>query len=139
MSKPFLDSNIVLYLLSGDAAKAERVQALLEAGAVISVQVLNEVTSVCLRKLKMPWQEVDALLLAVKAACEVLPLTVGSHEKAVELAKRFQLSFYDANIVACALLSGTPVLLSEDMHSGLLIDGLLILNPFKEPQHPSRT
>ena len=139
MSKPFLDSNIVLYLLSGDAAKAERVQALLEAGAVISVQVLNEVTSVCLRKLKMPWQEVDALLLAVKAACEVLPLTVASHEKAVELAKRFQLSFYDANIVACALLSGTPVLLSEDMHSGLLIDGLLIQNPFKEPQHLSRT
>ena len=139
MSKPFLDSNIVLYLLSGDAAKAELVQALLEAGAVISVQVLNEVTSVCLRKLKMPWQEVDALLLAVKAACEVLPLTVGSHEKAVELAKRFQLSFYDANIVACALLSGTPVLLSEDMHSGLLIDGLLIQNPFKEPQYLSRT
>ena len=139
MSKPFLDSNIVLYLLSGNAAKAERVQALLEAGAVISVQVLNEVTSVCLRKLKMPWHEVDALLLAVKAACEVLPLTVGSHEKAVELAKRFQLSFYDANIVACALLSGTPVLLSEDMHSGLLIDGLLIQNPFKEPQYLSRT
>lgn len=139
MSKPFLDSNIVLYLLSGNAAKAERVQALLEAGAVISVQVLNEVTSVCLRKLKMPWQEVDALLLAVKAACEVLPLTVGSHEKAVELAKRFQLSFYDANIVACALLSGTPVLLSEDMHSGLLIDGLLIQNPFKQPQYLSRT
>ena len=139
MSKPFLDSNIVLYLLSGNAAKAERVQALLEAGAVISVQVLNEVTSVCLRKLKMPWQEVDALLLAVKAACEVLPLTVASHEKAVELAKRFQLSFYDANIVACALLSGTPVLLSEDMHSGLLIDGLLIQNPFKEPQYLSRT
>lgn len=139
MSKPFLDSNIVLYLLSGDAAKAELVQALLEAEAVISVQVLNEVTSVCLRKLKMPWQEVDALLLAVKAACEVLPLTVASHEKAVELAKRFQLSFYDANIVACALLSSSPVLLSEDMHSGLLIDGLLIQNPFKQPQHPSRT
>ena len=132
MSKPFLDSNIVLYLLSGDAAKADRTQALLEAGAVISVQVLNEVTSVCLRKLKMPWHEVDALLLAVKAACEVLPLTVESHEKAVEVAKRFQLSFYDANIVACALLSGTPVLLSEDTHSGMLIDGLVIQNPFKE-------
>ena len=101
-------------------------------GAVISVEVLNEVTSVCLRKLKMPWLEVDALLLAVKAACEVLPLTIASHEKAVELAKRFQLSFYDANIVASALLTGAPVLLSEDMHSGMLIDGLVIQNPFKE-------
>jgi predicted nucleic acid-binding protein len=49
----FFDSNVVLYLLSGDAAKADRAEALLEAGGVISVQVLNEVTSVCRRKLKM--------------------------------------------------------------------------------------
>ncbi len=132
MSKPFIDSNVVLYLLSADATKADRAQTLLEAGAVISVQVLNEVTSVCLRKLKMPWPEVDALLLAVKAACEVLPLTVASHELATEVAKRYQLSFYDANIVASALLSGTPLLLSEDMHSGLLIKGLVIHNPFKQ-------
>ena len=131
MSKPFLDSNIVLHLLSGDASKADCAQALLEAGGVVSVQVLNEVTSVCLRKLKMPWQEVDALLIAVKAACTVLPLTVASHEKAIEVAKRFQLSFYDANIVACALMSGAPMLLSEDMHTGLLIDGLVIKNPFQ--------
>jgi predicted nucleic acid-binding protein len=132
VSKPFVDSNIVLYLLSGDVTKADRAQALLEAGGVISVQVLNEVTSVCLRKLKMPWQEVDALLLAVKAACNVLPLTVTSHEKAIEIAKRFQLSFYDANIVATAIISGAQVLWSADMHSGLLIDGLVIQNPFKD-------
>lgn len=130
MSRPFIDSNIVLYLLSGDAAKADRAEAVLQAGGVISVQVLNEVASVCLRKLKMPWEEVDALLLAVKAACDVQPLTIESHEKAVELAKRFKLSLYDANIVASALISGAQLLLSEDMHSGLLIDGLLIQNPF---------
>lgn len=130
MSKPFIDSNVVLYLLSGDAAKADRAEAVLQAGGVISVQVLNEVASVCLRKLKMPWEEVDALLLAVKAACDVQPLTVQSHEKAVELAKRFKLSLYDANIVANALISGAQLLLSEDMHSGLLIDGLVIQNPF---------
>ena len=130
MSKPFIDSNIVLYLLSGDAAKADRAEEILQAGGVISVQVLNEVASVCLRKLKMPWEEVDPLLQAVKSACDVLPLTVASHEKAVELAKRFKLSLYDANIVATALISGAEVLLSEDMQSGMLIDGLLIQNPF---------
>ena len=132
MNKPFVDSNVVLYLLSGDAAKADRAQTLLAAGAFVSVQVLNEVTSVCLRKLKMPWHEIDALLLAVKAACEVLPLTVESHEKAVEITKRYQLSFYDANIIACAIISGAPVLLTEDMHAGLLIEGLTLQNPFKE-------
>ena len=132
MTKPFVDSNIILHLLSGDAAKADRAQTILEAGCVISVQVLNEVTSVCLRKLKMMWQEVDALLLAVKAACQVQPLTIASHEKAVEVAKRFKLSFYDANIVASALESGAPILLSEDMQSGMLIDGLLIQDPFTQ-------
>ena len=132
MSKPFFDSNVILYLLSGDVAKADRAQSLLAAGAVISVQVLNEVTSVCQRKLKMPWAEIDALLLAVKAACKVVPLTLASHEKAVELAKRYQLSFYDANIVASAIIAGAPVLLTEDMHNGLLIDGLTLQNPFNE-------
>jgi predicted nucleic acid-binding protein len=131
VSKPFIDSNIVLYLLSGDADKADRAEAILAAGAVVSVQVLNEVTSICLRKFKMPWQEVDALLMAVKATCEVVPLTVVSHEKAIELAKRFQLSFYDANIVASAHISSSSVLLTEDMHTGLLVDGLLLQNPFK--------
>ena len=130
MSKPFIDSNVVLYLLSGDATKADQAQAIVEAGGVISVQVLNEVVSVCLRKLKMPWPEVDELLLAVKTACEVLPLTVASHEQALVLAKRFQFSIYDANIVASALAAGAQVLFSEDMQSGMLINGLLIRNPF---------
>jgi predicted nucleic acid-binding protein len=118
--------------LSGDVTKADRAQSLLAAGAVISVQVLNEVTSVCQRKLKMPWAEIDTLLLAVKAACKVVPLTVASHEKAVELAKRYRLSFYDANIVASAIIAGAPALLTEDMHNGLLIDGLKLQNPFNE-------
>jgi len=130
VTKTFIDSNVVLHLLSGDAAKADRAQAIVAAGAVISVQVLNEVTSVCMRKLKMPWPEIDAVLLAVKTACDVVPLTVASHEKAVAVAKRFQMSFYDANIVASALLSGAGVLLSEGMHSGLSINDLVIQNPF---------
>ena len=131
MTKPFVDSNVVLYLLSGDVAKADRVQDILARGAVISVQVLNEVTSVCLRKLKMPWQEVDALLMALKASCDIVPLTVASHETAVALAKQYQLSFYDAHIVASAALSGATTLMTEDMHAGLRVDNLVLQNPFK--------
>ena len=131
MTQPFIDSNVVLYLLSSDTSKADRAEQVLEAGGYISVQVLNEVTSVCLRKLKMPWQEVDQVLLAVKAACVVLPLTVETHAKAVEISKRYQLSFYDAHIVASALASGASILLSEEMQSGLQINGLQILNPFQ--------
>lgn len=130
MSQPFIDSNIVLYLLSGDPIKADRAEALLEAGGVISVQVLNEVASVCQRKLKMSWEEIEMLLMVVKSACNIVPLTIASHEKAVEVAKRSQLSIYDANIVASAILSGAGVLLSEDMQNGMNIESLTIQNPF---------
>jgi predicted nucleic acid-binding protein len=132
VTKPFIDSNVVLYLLSGDASKANKAEAVLLAGGFVSVQVLNEVASVCRRKLNMPWSEINAVLQGVKASCEVLPLTLASHEKAVDIATRYQLSLYDANIVANAVISGSGVLLSEDMHAGLQIEGLLIQNPFHD-------
>jgi predicted nucleic acid-binding protein len=130
VSTPFIDSNVILYLLSGDEAKADRAEALLNNGGVISVQVLNEVTAVCLRKLKMSWEEIDTVLLTVKAACEVVPLTLESHDKAIQLAKRYSLSFYDAHICATALFASAKLLFSEDMQSGLKIEGMAIINPF---------
>ncbi len=130
MSTIFIDSNVILYLLSGDSAKADRAEAILDKGGIISVQVLNEVTSVCLRKLKMTWEEIDTVLLAVNAACDVVPLTLESHEKAVQISKRYQLSFYDANICAAAILSGAKLLLSEDMQDGMKIDAIVVKNPF---------
>ena len=102
-------------------------------GGIISVQVLNKVTSVCRRKLQMDWVEVDAVLLAVKAACDVVPLTLESHQKAVEIAKRYPLSFYDAHICAAAILSGAKKVLSEDMQNGMKIDNVTIRNPFIDP------
>ena len=50
----FLDTNVLLYLLSADEAKANTAEALLAQGGLVSVQVLNEAASVCLRKLKLP-------------------------------------------------------------------------------------
>ena len=131
MSKPFIDSNVILYLLSHDAAKADKAESILQAGGVISVQVLNEVVSVCQRKLKMRWDEIDAVLQAVKASVQVVPLTEASHELAVQICKRYQLSFYDAHICSAALVAGSIVLLSEDMQDGMVVDNLVVKNPFK--------
>ena len=131
MSKPFIDSNVILYLLSHDAAKADKAESILQAGGVISVQVLNELVSVCQRKLKMHWDEIDAVLQAVKASVQVVPLTEASHELAVQLCKRYQLSFYDAHICSTALVAGSTVLLSEDMQDGMVVDNLVVKNPFR--------
>ena len=130
MAKPFIDSNVVLYLFSSDTVKADRAESLLQSGCLISVQVLNEVASVCLRKLKMTWEDVDAVLETLKTTCEVLPVTLTTHEKAVGLAKRFQISFYDANIVATAILCGADTLFSEDMQNGMSMESVTVVNPF---------
>ena len=46
-------------------------------------------------------------------------------------ARRYKIAFYDAAIVAAALLADCDTLWSEDMHDGLVIDGrLTIRNPF---------
>ena len=130
MAKPFIDSNVVLYLFSSDTLKADRTESLLQSGGLISVQVLNEVASVCLRKLKMTWEDVDAVFETLKSTCEVLPVTLASHEKAVGLAKRFQISLYDANIAATAILCGADTLFSEDLQNGMSMDSLTVVNPF---------
>lgn len=127
----FIDSNVVLYLLSEDARKANRSEALLRTRPTISVQVLNEVTSVCVRKLNMAWHEIADLVDAVKGFCTVVPLTVDIHDSARRLAERHGFAFYDACIVATASVSGCQILYSEDMHDGLIVeDGLTIRNPF---------
>ena len=130
MAKPFVDSNVVLYLFSSDTVKADRAESLLQSGCLISVQVLNEVASVCLRKLKMTWKDVDSVLQTLKSTCEVLPVTLASHEKAVGLAKRFQISLYEANIVATAVLCGADTLFSEDMQNGMSMESVIVVNPF---------
>jgi predicted nucleic acid-binding protein len=78
----------------------------------------------------MTWENVDAVLETLKSTCEVLPVTLASHEKAVGLAKRFQISLYDANIAATAILCGADTLFSEDLQNGMSMESLTVVNPF---------
>jgi predicted nucleic acid-binding protein len=130
-SKHFLDSNVVLYLLSGDSTKADKVESLLATGPVISVQVLNEVTHVCRRKLQMDWDEIAQLLELLRKFCKVVPFTEAIHDHARSIAEQHKLSFYDACIVAAAATAGCQTLYSEDMKHGQRLEGGLSLkNPF---------
>ena len=68
MSVPehFFDTNILLYLLSGDDAKADAAEALIAKGGHLSVQVLNEFASVATRKLNMTHAEVRDVLATIR-------------------------------------------------------------------------
>jgi predicted nucleic acid-binding protein len=127
----FFDTNVVLYLLSADPAKADRAEELLAIGGTISIQVLNEFVAVASRKLHMSWIEIREVLAQVRAVCAVEPVTIETHERALRLAERYGISIYDALIVSAALLANCKTLYSEDMQDGQVIERqLTIRNPF---------
>ncbi|MEX1198192.1 MAG: PIN domain-containing protein [Pseudohongiellaceae bacterium] len=127
----FLDSNIILYLLSGNEYKALCSEQLLEQGGVISVQVLNEVTNVMRRKLAFEWREIDDFMGTCETLLEVRPLTLATHHLGRQLARRYHFSLYDSMIMASAIESGCDRLFTEDLQPGQVISKTLtILNPY---------
>lgn len=131
-AKAFIDSNVILYLLSKDTKKADAAEAVLRAGGLISVQVLNEIANVALRKNGMSWAETNQFLALICSLCAVESLTVETHDRGRDVAGRYGLCVYDSMIVAAALLAGCTVLYSEDMQDGLVVDRQLrVANPFK--------
>jgi predicted nucleic acid-binding protein len=132
-ARPFLDTNVILYLLSEDSTKANRAEALLAQGGTISVQVLNEAVNVMTRKLKMDLDEVCEVLAGVRYACDVQPVTVETHDQALDIMRRYGFSIYDSGIIAAATGAGCTTLYSEDLQDGQRIgSGLTIANPFKQ-------
>lgn len=126
----FFDTNIALCLAGPNPAKADISDRLFREGGVISVQVLNEFVNVTRRKYKMEWPKIDLALAGLRAACQVRPVDLETHDVGVVLAQRYRLQVYDGFIVAAALLAGCTTLYSEDMHDGLVIEGLKFRNPY---------
>ena len=127
----FFDTSVLLYLLSGDVDKADRVEELLAERATISVQVLNEFAAIALRKLRMPLSEVREILNTVRTVCHVEPVTVATHDRGLAINERYGFSLYDSMIIASALIVAVKILYSEDLQDGQVVDGKLrIVNPF---------
>jgi predicted nucleic acid-binding protein len=127
----FYDTNVVLYLLSEDAAKADRAEELIASGGRVSVQVLNEIAAVAFRKLGMGWADIGEILAQVRAVCPVEPLAIETHERGLAIASRYGLNVYDAMIVASALLAGCKLLYSEDLQHGQVFERqVTVRNPF---------
>jgi predicted nucleic acid-binding protein len=130
-AEDFFDTNVLLYLLSADTAKADRAEAILARGGTVSVQVLNEFAAVASRKLRMPIRDIREVLDPIRAVCSVEPISLETHETALRIAERYGLSIYDALIVSAALLAGCATLHSEVMQDGQIIEQrLTIRNSF---------
>ncbi len=129
--RAFYDTNVLLYLLSAEPARADTAERLLAAGGCVSVQVLNEFAAVATAKLGLTWPEVRDVLATVRRICAVEPLTAESHDRAVAIAERYRLHIYDALIIAAALVAGCDRLYSEDLQAGQRFEKRLrVVNPF---------
>jgi predicted nucleic acid-binding protein len=134
--RAFFDTNILLYLLGGDfPAKSAAAQDLFREHTasktiVLSTQVIQEFYVTASRKLKMPRRELrDAV-----AAFLVLPLIVADGDviqSAMRIEERYQISFWDALIVAAAEKGGADVLYTEDLNDGQRYGTVVAKNPFR--------
>ena len=126
----FIDTNILIYA-QGAGRKSEVAKGIIYSGGVISVQVLNEFVNVTRLKLKYSWEEISSAVSDLTAVFNpILPIDINTHAKAFMLSQVHGFHFYDALIVAAALLYRCDTLITEDLHSGQEIEGLTITNPF---------
>jgi len=131
--KVFLDTNIVVYLYSGDEpGKRTIALSLIEQNnPIVSTQVLSELANTLSRKFDLPFDVVAQAVAEVQDACTVVPVIPDTIAHALALAKKYQYSYYDSLILAAALSAGCATLVTEDMQDGQIIEDVLKIHcPF---------
>jgi predicted nucleic acid-binding protein len=127
----FADTNVVVYAFGRDAAKVERAEAILASQPTISAQVAGEFLNVCRIKLGLDVEVRHRLAQELLAGCNVVAIDSRVIGKAMEIESQAGISYWDAQIVAAALLAGCDTLYSEDLQHGHLFEGrLTVVNPF---------
>lgn len=133
-TEAFVDSNVWLYAFLGDTpAKQQVARSLLSTvDAVISSQVVNEVSANLIRKGRFEGLQIRRTVREFYALCRVVPFDRELFLDAADLRDDYSLSYWDSLIVATADRSGVSTLYSEDLHDGLVMRGRLrIENPFR--------
>ncbi len=133
-AKVFLDTNIVVYSFdSGDRVRHElaksRLRELFERQScvAVSIQVLQEFFNVMMRKGANPAVLREVVEYYMRR--DVVENTCALLRRAIDVQQTFQLSFYDANIVAAAQLFGAKELWTEDLNTGQDYGGVVAVNP----------
>ena len=133
MSAKFIDTNIVVYLFSGDEPeKKSRAEDVTAGHAHLSTQVLNEFANVMFRKFRLTADEVSAACRELSNSFTIATVTAETIFHALRLKGRYGFSYFDSLIVASALEEGCDTLYTEDLQHGQIIENqLTITNPFK--------
>jgi len=134
--KYLVETNILLYAHDRSAGvKHERARKLIEqlwttGEGVLSTQVLQELCVNLRRKVirPMPLEELRHLIEDY-LAWEVVTNDATSVVEALDIEKRFKISYWDAFVIHAAWRAGAAVLYSEDLAQGQRYDSLQVVNP----------
>lgn len=132
----FVDTNVLLYAASTDPTEAgkrtEARRVLSDEAFAFSVQVAQEFFVNATRKLTPALSSADALafLKGINPAT-VVAIDYELFEEATKIQQRFQISYWDAAIVAAAKRVNCGTLYSEDLSEGQSYGGVRVVNPFR--------
>lgn len=140
MTGILVDTNVLVYAFDiAEAEKRARAMTILDelqtnALGCISIQCLSEFFNAATRG-KAPKLTIEKALQHTQEYLLAFP-TYLLTPSIVLLAARgvldHSMSFYDAQIWACALSNDVPVVFSEDFQDGQVLDGITFVNPFTQ-------
>lgn len=131
----FVDTNVFIYALDQadvkkqEAARLWRTALWKNRRGRTSFQVLQEFYV----KVSQKWPDTrSAVRSEIRDLLAWEPVAIDEEvlEQGWKVQDRFQLSFWDALIVAAAKAASCKYLLTEDLQANQDMDGLLVVNPF---------
>ena len=137
-SRVFIDTNVWVYTVDeGEPDKQMQAQQVLEPtpgkDLVVSAQVLGEFYVAVRRKLAETLPEADAVALVDRMRqLPVVPVDANLVSAAIANTREWQLSYWDALIIAAAEASGCDLVLSEDLNHGQMYGSVRVENPFRQ-------
>jgi predicted nucleic acid-binding protein len=135
--KTFIDTNILVYAHNLDAMIRNEVARKLitslwdQRTGVLSMQVLQEFYVVMTRKVAVPIRPLEARSIVRIYLPWVVEPNAEMILAASEIEERYQISFWDAMIIAAAHRAGVYRIVTEDLNHGQYIEGIFIENPFR--------
>lgn len=135
--REFFDTNILIYASDHrEPEKQSQARRLLKSAiendtGVVSAQVLSEFFTVVTRRIRQPLSIEEAEhVIEQLAILPVVAVDVALVRQAIGICRRYQISYWDALIVAAAEKAGCTRIISEDLNPGQSYHGIAVIDPF---------
>jgi len=135
--RAFFDTNVLAYEFDlADPRKRALSEKLLDqwrpsGRMIISTQILQELYVVLTRKMGIEQKDAEEIIRRY-SRLDVMIVDPELVLEGIKISQRYKISFWDALVVGAAKKGGCKVLFTEDLSHGMRLEGVEIINPFKD-------